>query len=260
MIIESVQNSLIKEAADLKRKKHRSVRKNFLAEGLRTVEEALNYGNIEMIFHTEARNERTQAALLSASAKGIRAFCVSEKVLSKISDTESPQGIIAVCRMQESIFPALLSTGKPLLVLDRVSDPGNVGTIIRAADASGMGGLILLRGCADIFSPKTVRSSMGSIFHLPVLQSVDEYTLFSELHTAGYKVLAAGTDAAQDLYSADLSGKVAVILGNEANGVSNFIRQKADSRVFIPMTGRAESLNVAIAASVIMFEIMRRKI
>lgn len=260
MEITGVNNSQVKAATELKQKKYRTKAGLFLAEGLRTVEESIEASQVESIFYTPIDDERTRKALETAASKGIKLFCVNEAVMKKISDTETPQGIIAVCNMTHLSLEKLLSQGKMLLVLDRVQDPGNIGTMLRTADAAGVGGLVLLNGCADVYAPKTVRASMGSLFHLPVLQGLEEQAFIDTAKDYGYELLVTCLEGADSLYKADLSGRIAFVMGNEANGVSNNLLKAADKKVFIPMQGKAESLNVAMAAGVVMFEALRRRL
>lgn len=260
MELTGLQNPMVKAAAELKQKKYRQQQGLFLAEGLRTVEEAVRYGAVQSIFYTAIEDDRTRAVLEEAAAKQIKLVCVSDKVLKKIADTEMPQGIIAVCEMRSKRLDEFLASGKMLLVLDRVTDPGNIGTMLRTADAAGVGGLLLLQGCADIYAPKTVRASMGSLFHLPVLSGLSEELLVQAARKAGYELLVTCLDGADNLYKADLQGRLAFVMGNEANGVSPALLAAADKRVFIPMQGRAESLNVAMAAGIVMFEALRQKL
>ena len=260
MELTGLQNPMVKAAAELKQKKYRQQQGLFLAEGLRTVEEAVRYGAVQSIFYTAIEDDRTRAVLEEAAAKQIKLVCVSDKVLKKIADTDPPQGIIAVCEMRSKRLDDFLASGKMLLVLDRVTDPGNIGTMLRTADAAGVGGLLLLQGCADIYAPKTVRASMGSLFHLPVLSGLSEELLVQAARKAGYELLVTCLDGADNLYKADLQGRLAFVMGNEANGVSPALLAAADKRVFIPMQGRAESLNVAMAAGIVMFEALRQKL
>lgn len=260
MELTGLQNPMVKAAAELKQKKYRQQQGLFLAEGLRTVEEAVRYGAVQSIFYTAIEDDRTRAVLEQAAAKQIKLVCVSDKVLKKITDTETPQGIIAVCEMRCKRLDDFLASGKMLLVLDRVTDPGNIGTMLRTADAAGVGGLLLLQGCADIYAPKTVRASMGSLFHLPVLSGLSEELLVQAARKAGYELLVTCLDGADNLYKADLQGRLAFVMGNEANGVSDALLAAADKRVFIPMQGRAESLNVAMAAGIVMFEALRQRL
>ena len=260
MEVTGLQNPVVKAAAELKQKKYRTQNGLYLAEGLRTAEEAVAYKAVETLFYVATDDERTMRLLEDAAAQNIKLVCVSENVMKKIADTETPQGIIAVCKMRQLKLENLLASGKMLLVLDRVGDPGNIGTMLRTADAAGIGGLVLLKGCADIYAPKTVRSSMGSLFHIPVLSGVSEQEFVSAAKKAGYDLLVTCLDGADNLYKADLSGRIAFVMGNEAGGVSETLLEKADKRVYIPMAGRAESLNVAMAAGIVMFEALRRKV
>jgi len=260
MEVTGLQNPVVKSAAELKQKKYRTQNGLYLAEGLRTAEEAVAYKAVETLFYVATDDERTMRLLEDAAAQNIKLVCVSENVMKKIADTETPQGIIAVCKMRQPKLENLLASGKMLLVLDRVGDPGNIGTMLRTADAAGIGGLVLLKGCADIYAPKTVRSSMGSLFHIPVLSGVSEQEFVSAAKKAGYDLLVTCLDGADNLYKADLSGRIAFVMGNEAGGVNESLLEKADKRVYIPMAGRAESLNVAMAAGIVMFEALRRKV
>ena len=260
MEVTGLQNPVVKAAAELKQKKYRTQNGLYLAEGLRTAEEAVAYKAVETLFYVATDDERTMRLLEDAAAQNIKLVCVSENVMKKIADTETPQGIIAVCKMHQPKLENLLASGKMLLVLDRVGDPGNIGTMLRTADAAGIGGLVLLKGCADIYAPKTVRSSMGSLFHIPVLSGVSEQEFVSAAKKAGYDLLVTCLDGADNLYKADLSGRIAFVMGNEAGGVSESLLEQADKRVYIPMAGRAESLNVAMAAGIVMFEALRRKV
>ena len=260
MEVTGLQNPVVKAAAELKQKKYRTQNGLYLAEGLRTAEEAVAYKAVETLFYVATDDERTMHLLEDAAAQNIKLVCVSENVMKKIADTETPQGIIAVCKMRQPKLENLLASGKMLLVLDRVGDPGNIGTMLRTADAAGIGGLVLLKGCADIYAPKTVRSSMGSLFHIPVLSGVSDQDFVSAAKKAGYDLLVTCLDGADNLYKADLSGRIAFVMGNEAGGVNESLLEKADKRVYIPMAGRAESLNVAMAAGIVMFEALRRKV
>lgn len=260
MELTGLQNPLVKAASELKQKKCRQQQGLFLAEGLRTVEEAVASKSVESIFYTAIEDERKRAVLEQAAAENVRLVCVADNVMKKIADTETPQGIIAVCKIQQPALEDVLASGKLLLVLDRVGDPGNIGTMLRTGDAAGIGGLVLLKGCADIYAPKTVRASMGSLFHVPVLSGIDEGSFIQSAKRAGYELLVTSLEGANNLYKADLSGRIAFVMGNEANGVSSTLLENAHKRVFIPMAGRAESLNVAMAAGIVMFEALRRSL
>jgi TrmH family RNA methyltransferase len=285
-IITSVNNQLVKESNQLKQKKYREEAHTFLVEGLRAVEEAVAAGKVQRLFFTPTEDDRARELLRLAEAAGASLYQTDGKVMSKLSDTKCPQGMVAVAELPDlnlvdwvpagAGVPNLESapaakkgstTGavqpkanayRPLVVLDRVQDPGNLGTIIRTADAVGAAGLVLLKGTADAFAPKVVRSSMGSLFHLPVISEVSEEELLAWCKKAGYTLAACCLDGAGDLYQTDLTRKLALVLGNEAGGVSETLEAAAGIKVRIPMPGKAESLNVAMAAVVVLFEGLRQ--
>ena len=291
-LITSVNNQRVKEVANLKQKKYRTESGTFFAEGLRAVEEAVQYADVTELFYTKAgrRDEVLKAAgnvpadtkeksgnmnnanhnnagtakKRNEASNGIRMYQVDEKVMAKLSDTKAPQGVLAVIRTPEQnlrqLRPGTASDNNaPVIILDRVQDPGNLGTIIRTADAVGALGLILLEGCVDAYSPKVVRASMGSLFHLPVVQDVTAEEALTWCYRNGYEPAATALKNAQNVYKADISKKMAFLFGNEANGVAEELQAAAETRLFIPMAGLAESMNVAMAAGIILFEVRQRK-
>ena len=293
-LITSVNNQRVKEVANLKQKKYRTESGTFFAEGLRAVEEAVQYADVTELFYTEAEAGKLDVVLEAAesvtadikeksgnknnanhnnagtakkrneAANGIRMYQVDEKVMAKLSDTKAPQGVLAVIRTPEQnlrqLRPGTASDNNaPVIILDRVQDPGNLGTIIRTADAVGALGLILLEGCVDAYSPKVVRASMGSLFHLPVVQDVTAEEALTWCYRNGYEPAATALKNAQNVYKADISKKMAFLFGNEANGVAEELQAAAETRLFIPMTGLAESMNVAMAAGIILFEGLRQR-
>ena len=263
--ISSVANKLIKEIASLKQRKYRDRQGLFLAEGVRLVEECANAGwPVKMCIYTEdvARRERAQAVIERLSAADCRMVVVSEDIYNKISDTEQPQGIMVILKKRQfSIEQMLLSTDKlPLLVvLDGIQDPGNVGTIIRTADAAGSAGVIALKGSADIYAGKTVRATMGSLFHLPVMEGLSAVGLLQNLKQANIKLLATCLQQSDVYYQANFNCPVAIILGNEGQGISPELINAADACLNIPLIGHAESLNVSVAAGVILYEAVRQR-
>ena len=291
-LITSVNNQRVKEVANLKQKKYRTESGTFFAEGLRAVQEAVQYADVTELFYTEAgrldevlkaagnvpadtkeksenkknanHNNAGTAKKRNEAANGIRMYQVDEKVMAKLSDTKAPQGVLAVIRTPEQnlrqLRPGTASDNNaPVIILDRVQDPGNLGTIIRTADAVGALGLILLEGCVDAYSPKVVRASMGSLFHLPVVQDVTAEEALTWCYRNGYEPAATALKNAQNVYKADISKKMAFLFGNEANGVAEELQAAAETRLFIPMTGLAESMNVAMAAGIILFEGLRQR-
>ena len=159
-------------------------------------------------------------------------------------------------------LPATRLSGLPpegtLLVLDRVQDPGNLGTLLRTADAAGVAGVVLLVGTTDVYAPKAVRSSMGSLFHLPVVTDVTEAALLAFCQARCYELLVTSLEGSINLYQTRLQGRKALVLGSEAAGVSPTLLSAANTRLRIPMAGQAESLNVAMSGAIILFEMLRQ--
>ncbi|MBQ0067087.1 MAG: RNA methyltransferase [Phascolarctobacterium sp.] len=247
----------VKTAAFLKQKKYRQERQEFLVEGIRAVEEAVEYGNTKTIFFVPTDDERVNALLKKAEKKGIVISEAYEGYMAQIADTSSPQGVIAVCGLPKYNLDDIFGTGKMILVLDRVQDPGNFGTMLRTADAAGIGGVVALSGSVDAFSSKAVRSSMGSLFHIPVVENITEAEFLESSMHYHYETVTTALIGGESIYDTKVNKKTAVIVGNEANGVSSVLFKSANKRVYIPMKGRAESLNVAVAAAIVLFELNR---
>ena len=262
--ITSVNNQRVKDIANLKQKKYRTESGLYIAEGLRAVQEAVQYAEVTDLFFTAGEEEKLKEILKTAKEKGVRLHQADAKVMDKLSDTKTPQGVLAVIRMPEQSLQKLRpgtasDNNAPVIILDRIQDPGNLGTIIRTADAVGALGVILLEGCVDAYSPKAVRASMGSLFHLPVVQGIFPEEVLTWCYRYGYEPAATAMQGAANLYKADISKKIAFIFGNEANGVSKELQAAAETRLFIPMAGQAESMNVAMAAGIVLFEGLRQR-
>ena len=263
-LITSVNNQRVKEVANLKQKKYRTESGTFFAEGLRAVQEAVQHAGVADLFFTASEEEKLHDILINAKEKGACLYKADDKVMAKLSDTKTPQGVLAVIRMPEQSLQKLRpgtasDNNAPIIILDRIQDPGNLGTIIRTADAVGALGVILLEGCVDAYSPKVVRASMGSLFHLPVVQDIFPEEALTWCYRHGYEPAATAMQGAANLYKADISKKMAFIFGNEANGVTEELQAAAETRLFIPMAGQAESMNVAMAAGIVLFEGLRQR-
>jgi TrmH family RNA methyltransferase len=191
--------------------------------------------------------------------------------MESLADTVSPQGVLGVVRrlpFQPGYSPgssaedsANFSVPNPplVLILDRIQDPGNLGTLLRTAEAAGVTAVWLLKGTADLFSPKVLRATMGSIFRVPIVTNVEAGAV-QELRSQGVGLLAAAVEAAAlPYYEADLSKPLALVLGNEANGLADWLKMASDQLVTIPLAGAAESLNAAVAGAVILFEVRRQR-
>ena len=176
-------------------------------------------------------------------------------MLRELCSTEEPQGVVAVVRMNEV---DLNKEGSFYILCDKVQDPGNLGTIIRTAHAAGVDGVILTKGTVDIYNEKTIRSTMGSMFYIPIILEDSDFTITKSLINKGFSLLATSLEGNKDFFKEDLSGKIIISVGNEGNGVSEEVYSLSDKKVKIPMPGGAESLNVAIATSIVIYEKVRQ--
>jgi TrmH family RNA methyltransferase len=217
---------------------------------------------VDEVFITPSAAARDVELLRVAAAAGVRVTVVTDRVAASLSDTVTPQGLVAVVREPETDVPSLLAAHPRLLVvLVDVSEPGNAGTVIRTADAAGADGVVLAGESVDAHNPKCVRASSGSLFHLPVVRGADAAAVLDDVRRAGLAVVATVVDGDTDLYADEagpmLRGPVAWLFGNEAHGVPDALAGQADLRVRIPISGRAESLNLAAAAAVCLYETAR---
>ncbi len=260
--IVSISNKKIKLAAGLKKRRQREKTGLFAAEGIRLCEMAAKSDwQIEFGFYTsEIMASNRGRELLQEIKNKCQLSEVPVDIYKKVSSTETPQGIMLVLKQKNSLLAELKAVSKPLyVVMDGVQDPGNAGTIIRTADAIGADGVIMLKGSVDVFSDKTVRSTMGSLFHLPICTDVthDELLEFAQLNKI--VLYATALDAAAEPHFAqNFNAGCAIILGNEGNGVSEYLLAEA-KKTYIPMYGQAESLNVGVSAAVVLYEAVRQR-
>ena len=253
-MITSPQNSKIKLVRALAgRPKERREAGAFLAEGVRLVEEA-NDANCQLRFalYTDDLSGRGMELLKKLEVKGIELEKVESKLFRSLSDTETPQGILAVLSDLHSLIPPSLNF---ILIPDQIRDPGNLGTLLRTADGAGVQAVFLPPETTDAFAPKAVRSGMGAHFRLPIQsKSWDEIQQL----TQGLQVFLADMEG-QSCWETDLRQPLALIVGGEAEGASAQAQKLANQKVSIPMTGKTESLNAAVAGSVLMFEVVRQR-
>jgi TrmH family RNA methyltransferase len=260
--ISSLSNQKIKELLDIKRRKGRDKHSPFLIEGPHLIEMALNSGSQinDVLFSasfSSKENEQQFLKRLSKHTKNI--FEVSEHIIARLADTETTQGIIAVAVCRSLSLEDLRPVSPALLVvIDGVQDPGNLGTIIRTSDAVAADAVILLPGTCDAFMQKTVRSTAGSIFNIPVIDS-DLQALLQWLRLNKIKLAVASLDADKTIFEERLEGPLAFVFGNEAHGVCKEMIRAADLLLKVPIYGHAESLNVASAAAVCLYEALRQR-
>ena len=259
--ITSATNPKLKYIIGLQQRKNRDKEHVFILEGLRNAEMAVNAtAKIKMCFCTKDILAQARGKQLIEKLS-CPIYEISDHLYAKISDTKSPQGLMLIIEQNnKKLNEILASKSKSLyLILDRLQDPGNLGTIIRTADAMGISGIICLKGTADIFSPKVVRATMGSLFNLPIAIKIDEAELLSFAQDNALNLYATSLDqTAKPLWHTQFATKSAIILGNEANGISPKLLNNSQNKIYIPMSGNAESLNVATAAAMIIYEYTRQ--
>lgn len=263
--ITSSQNPLIKETKSLKNRKYREEKKLFFVEGTRLVEEALkeNAEIVRVLLSEQQlapKNDHVSRLLHEIRMRNYETFILPERLFKEISDTESPQGIMAVIRIRYYSLDEIIGNSNLFVMLDSIQDPGNLGTIIRTADAAGFTGVIVSKGCVDVHNPKVLRSTMGSIFRIPVCFSSSPAESVRHLVSQGIMVCAAHLEGVVNYFELDMRNNIAIIVGNEANGICEEVACSANILVKIPMVGRAESLNASVAASLLMYESVRQRI
>ena len=258
-MIESSTNAQIKKIQKLK-KSARNRRKEglFIAEGVRLVEDALAYRMVEKVYLSENVKEE-YFDRLSHKLKEADIEYVSSKVFQEISDTESPQGVLAVVQMPGYDRSTVVEREDAAVIcLEDIQDPGNLGTIFRTAEGAGMSAVIMSAGCVDLFNPKVVRSTMGALFRVPFYLCDNLTDEIDELKKEGFTTYAAHLKGDRDYTEPDYNGKAAIVIGNEARGITEETAKKTDALVKIPMEGELESLN-AVSAALFMYEIHRKR-
>lgn len=263
-IITSSQNKFIKLAAALKQKKQRDEWNLFVVEGVRLVEEAMQSDWLveTCIYTTEALQQvRVREIIVNLESQNCHMIQVPLALYDKITDTKEPQGIMGIVKKYAyALSDMLTSEQKPfLVVLDELQDPGNVGTIIRTSVAAGCTGVLLTKGCTDVFANKAVRASMGSIFHVPIVEGLTTSEVVSFAKGYGIEILATSLESSNVYFAVDFNKPLAIVFGNEGNGVNAQFLEDAQERLYIPLLGHVESLNVAASAAVILYEVVRQR-
>jgi TrmH family RNA methyltransferase len=258
-VITSTKNRHVAVAARLKKRGLREQHRRFLAEGAQAAGEALAAGAAERVFHLPGSGGRVATVVAQADAEGVEVTAVSDAVMAHLTSAVTPQGVVAVARFVDVPMEALPADPGLVPVLCAVRDPGNAGTILRSADAAGASSVVFTAESVDVYNSKTVRASAGSLFHLPVARDVPAEDAVAALRDSGVQILAADAEGESSVYDVDLTGPTAVLFGNEAWGLTSEVRRLAERTVRVPIVGRAESLNLAAAAALILFEAARQR-
>ncbi|MEU8683339.1 RNA methyltransferase [Streptomyces sp. NPDC048611] len=259
----SPRSPRVTAARRLARRAFRGKERRFIAEGPQAVREAIAHRTggtptLTELFATVEAAERHADIVEAARAAGVRVHHADDRTVADISQTVTPQGLLGVCDFLDSPFEEILAARPQLVaVLANVRDPGNAGTVLRCADAAGADAVVLTDASVDLYNPKSVRASVGSLFHLPVAVGVPVERVVSGLRSAGVRILAADgagdRDLDAELDSGSMGGPSAWVFGNEAWGLPEETRALADAVVRVPIHGRAESLNLATAAAVCLY-------
>jgi TrmH family RNA methyltransferase len=256
-MITSTKNSTVKLLKSLQaRAKERRDLGAFVVEGVRLAEEAVSAGwPARMCLYDPDLNERGQAVVDALRQSSVETIPAAPHVIAAVSDTQTPQGILLALELTSLPLPKRLEF---VLVLDRLGDPGNAGTLLRTAAAAGMDAVLFSTGSVDPFSPKVLRSGMGAHFRLPI-QTLAGEEIVPICRNYGLRMLLAEAGKGVAYTAADLHSPLALVVGSEAHGPGEVFQAAADGQVHIPMPGKSESLNAAVAASVLVFEALRQR-
>lgn len=258
--ITSKDNELIKHIRKLKDKKYRDESNEYVVEGVKLVEEAVKENaKIKQIIVCEdtTRTYEIPTHIMLEIAK-YECISVSDKIFNIITQVTNPQGIMAI--IEKNAQNAKIDyTQDIIVVLDDVQDPGNLGTILRTVDSIGLNQIIVSKGTADAFNSKVVRSTMGAIFRIKIIEVENLAQAIKEMRKHHFKLMVTSLQTKNSIYDIDFNKKI-IVIGNEANGVSKEIQDMADEKAKIPMLGRTESLNASVAAGIVMYEYVRQKL
>lgn len=252
----------IKEIKGLHKSRERAEKGLFLLEGIRLIEEAVKEKVVfEEVIYTSGLEAMERAGVLLSSIRrmNIPAHRIPEKVMESVSKTESPQGILAVVRQLRWTLKDVLRKRGTVIIACGLQDPGNLGTIIRTSDAGDCGGVITTPDTVDIYNPKVIRATMGSIFRLPAFRVDDLMKAISALKREGYQIIATTAHSKVSYLKVDYGKPTAFLIGQEGSGLPKNILESADIKVFIPMKEGVESLNAAVSASILIYEALRQR-
>ena len=268
--ISSKDNDFIKHVKKLKDKKYRDESNEYIVEGIKLIEEAIKEkAQIKQIVICE-ENEKTNAISKSLMYEISRYDCVyvTKQVFNSITQVVAPQGIFAIVsktfgdtsqKFQKVEEKKIDYTQDVIVLLDDIQDPGNLGTILRTIDSCGLNQIVVSKGTVDAYNPKVIRSTMGAIFRINIIEREDLIKTIKEARKHHFKLQVTSLEADMTIYDVDYKKKI-IVIGNEANGVSKEIQDIADEKVKIPMLGKTESLNASVAAGIVLYEYTRQKL
>ena len=258
-VISSKDNDLIKKIRSLKDKKYRDIYNEFIVEGIKMIKEAIDEKAkiASIVICEECINDGSIDKTLLYEIARFNCIYVTEKVFLSLTDVTNPQGILAVIEKNSS-NNEINYDEEIILVLDGIQDPGNLGTILRTADSANLKQIVISKDTADCYNPKVVRSTMGAIFRINVIETDNLVQKLKEIKKHKFEILATSLDTDDSIFDVEYTKK-AVVIGNEANGVSKEVQNIADRKIKIPMPGKTESLNASVATGIIIYEYIRQK-
>lgn len=258
-IITSRDNNRIKYIRSLNSKKFRDEENAFIVEGTKFIYEAISEGaSIKLLLLSEEMHNKLEVQKAINSVDDDKIFVCSQSVFNSVADTINAQGILAVINKNTRDENNIINEYKFIIMCDRIQDPGNLGTIVRNADAFGPAALVLNKGCVDIFNPKVVRASAGAIFRVPIIYSSSDYEFINMLKDKGFYVVSTVVNSKYTFNNMEDRDKICIIIGNEGQGISKEIIENSDISLTIKMSGRAESLNASVAAGISIYEIRKK--
>lgn len=257
-MITSTSNVQIKQImALLKKSKERKEQKAFVIEGRKMFEEICQEKS--RVIKAYFSDSYVKEGYAEKAMRSVPYEIVADSVFDAMAETVTPQGVLAIVKMPEYSLEDMVADAGTLVLLENLRDPGNLGTIIRTAEAAGVSGVILSKESVDVYNPKVIRSTMGAVYRVPFLYVEDFTELLKELLKKDVRLLAAHLKGQKTFDKADYEGKVGILIGNEANGLSEEASELANEKVLIPMAGSVESLNAAVAAALLMYEAFRKQ-
>ncbi len=259
-VITSKDNEIIKNIRKLKEKKYRDSSNEFIIEGVKLIEEAIeeNVKIKKIVVCEECLEDKCLDQKLLYKIAKYDCMYVSSKVFGLLTDVVNPQGMLAVIEKQSS-EDKINYNDDIIIVLDGIQDPGNLGTILRTVDSAGLSQIILSKTSVDAYNPKVVRSTMGAIFRVKIIEAENLVETLKNIKKHKFKVVATSLAGSESIYKMDYDKKV-IVIGNEAKGVSKEILNVSDAKIKIPMLGKTESLNASVATGIIIYEYVRRKV
>jgi len=259
-VISSKDNEIVKNVRKLKEKKFRDLENKFIVEGIKLVGEAIKEDAIIslIVICEECINDGTIDKELLYQIAKYECIYVTEKVYDFLTDVQAPQGILAVIQKKNQ-NNKIDYTQDIIIALDGIQDPGNLGTIIRTVDSANLNQIIVSKDTADCYNPKVVRSTMGAIFRVNIIEVEDLIQTLTQIQSNKFEVVVTALDTENSIYDIEYKNKV-IVIGNEANGVSKAVQEIAEKKVKIPMLGKTESLNASVASGIMIYEYVRGKL